>query len=312
MTIRVERYDERMKEVWNSFVANSKNGVFLFNRNYMDYHSDRFKDHSLMFYDSAGLLCIMPAAIKDDTLYSHNGLTYGGIISNEKMSAATMLEVFAKMREYLSGIGVKKLIYKPVPHIYHSLPAEEDLYALFRNKALLIRRDVSSTIFSGKRLEFTKERRYGIRRCKASGIEIRQDYDFKGFMKLVEEVLASRHNVKPVHTGDEMELLASRFPENIKLFCAFKGDKRLAGAIVYESQNVAHVQYMANSDEGRKVFALDGVVSYLIDEYYKDKRYFDFGISTESQGWVLNEGLIRQKEGFGARATVYDMYEMLV
>ena len=44
-------YSINRKEVWDQFVAQSKNGTFLFQRNFMDYHADRFFDCSLMIYD---------------------------------------------------------------------------------------------------------------------------------------------------------------------------------------------------------------------------------------------------------------------
>ena len=45
----IERYKSKHFEIWNKFIAKSKNGLFMFNRNFMDYHKDKFKDHSLLF-----------------------------------------------------------------------------------------------------------------------------------------------------------------------------------------------------------------------------------------------------------------------
>ena len=61
-----------------------------------------------------------------------------------------------------------------------------------------------------------------------------------------------------------------------------------------------------------KCGALDLLFHQLIYDRYAQKRYFDFGISTEHGGQMLNEGLLFQKEGFGGRAVVYDTYEMEV
>jgi hypothetical protein len=86
----------------------------------------------------------------------------------------------------------------------------------------------------------------------------------------------------------------------------------LAGIIMYESKNVAHVQYAANSKEGWNMGAQDIIEDYLINEYYKDKKYFDFGISTEKLGQILNLGLIKRKENFGASAVMYDLYQIIL
>ena len=48
--IIVKRYSDENVDLWNGFNAKSKNSMFMFDRNYMDYHRDRFKDYSLLFY----------------------------------------------------------------------------------------------------------------------------------------------------------------------------------------------------------------------------------------------------------------------
>lgn len=311
-TVSISKYRPEYKNLWNNFVSNSKNGVFLFYRDYMEYHSDRFTDHSLMFFDNNNLIAVMPLNISDDVLLSHGGLTFGGIISDSRMKTPLVLEVFDVLKNYAKKQGIRKIIYKAIPHIYHNIPAEEDLYALFRHDAKLVRRDVSSTIFMKERMVFSKGRRWCIKKSKEKGLEVRRNHDFKTFMAIEEDLLRKKYGVKPTHTGDEMQLLASRFPENIKLFTAHKNDAMVAGVIVYESKNVAHTQYIVSTDEGKEMFAVDLVLDFLINEHYKEKEYFDFGISTEKEGRVLNVGLINQKEEFGARATIYDTYELEV
>ena len=84
----------------------------------------------------------------------------------------------------------------------------------------------------------------------------------------------------------------------------------LAGSLIFVYQNLVHTQYMASSVKGREIGALDLLISSLMDKYKVDKQYFDFGISTEENGRILNEGLISQKEGFGGRTVVYQTWEI--
>jgi lipid II:glycine glycyltransferase (peptidoglycan interpeptide bridge formation enzyme) len=226
------------------------------------------------------------------------------------MKTAHMLEIFNAAQTYLKGEGVERVIYKAVPHIYHLIPAEEDLYALFRLGARLIRRDVSSAIDLKQKLNFSKGRKYEIKQAQKCGLEVRKTEDFQSFMAIEEQVLSSKYDSKPVHTAEEIQLLANRFPDNIKLFVATRNDDILAGVVIYESTNVAHAQYIAANDEGKTCGALDLVMDYLINEYYATKKYFDFGISTENNGQHLNVGLIENKQSFGARAVVYDFYQL--
>lgn len=54
----LESYTQNDKPLWNAFNAESKNGLFMFDRDYMDYHSDRFVDNSLMFYEMSVCMCV--------------------------------------------------------------------------------------------------------------------------------------------------------------------------------------------------------------------------------------------------------------
>jgi len=296
--------------LWDDFLSQSKNGMFLFRRDYMEYHADRFADYSLMFYAGERLIAVMPANRDGDLVVSHGGLTFGGVVSDKAMKASVMLEVFAALRAHLIESGLKSLIYKAVPHIYHQSPAEEDLYALFRHNAKMVRRDISSAILLKDKLPFSKGRKWAIKQAQKHGLEVRKNEDFGQFMPIEAQVLGEKHNLRPVHTAEEIQLLAERFPNNIKLFSAYCDGEMLAGVVIYESDTVAHAQYIAANDEGKQKGALDLILDYLITDYYRNKNYFDFGISTEDDGRYLNSGLIENKQSFGARAIVHDFYEI--
>lgn len=308
--IIIKKYCAEDKDVWDEFVDNSKNGTFMLKRDYMDYHSDRFVDNSLMFYEDDKLIALLPASKHGDELRSHGGLTYGGIICGEKMKQHTMLECFSSLKDFMIQANLKKLIYKTIPHIYHSAPAEEDLYALFVNNAKLFRRDVSTTIDLQNIFKMPKGRKAQISRARREGVIIEETDDFVAFIELENKVLQEHHQTKAVHTADELKLLKNRFPEQIRLFGAFFEGKLISGALIFEYSMLAHTQYMASDEKGREIGALDLLIATLIDKYKNNKKYFDFGISTEDGGRYLNNGLISQKEGFGGRAIVYDFYEL--
>ena len=308
--IRVEHYESRHKALWDEFVSQSKNGVFLFYRDYLEYHADRFSDYSLLFFQGDYLIALLPANREESAVISHGGLTFGGIISDSRMTTGLMLEIFSAMINELRKAGVKKLIYKAVPHMYHLLPAEEDLYALFVHKAKLCRRDVSSTVIAGHRPPLAHGRKKTLKEVRALGLKVEQSHDFSQFMAIAHASLQLRHGLRPVHTPEEMELLACRFPENIKLFALLRKQEMLGGVIIYESQNVAHGQYRYATEEGMELGAFDCLMDVLMNEVYVRKPYIDFGISMMDSGRKLNAGLVQNKESFGARTTVYDFYEL--
>jgi hypothetical protein len=309
--MNILKYTLENKNVWNEFVKNSKNGHFFFQRDYMEYHSDRFKDFSILVFDNTDkLIAILPANLKENILYSHQGLTFGGFIVDDKMKTETMLEIFALLKEFLKEQNIEKLVYKCIPYIYHIKPSEEDRYALFRNDAKLIRRDVTSTIDLTEEVRYSKGRKWTINKAKKESIETFESNDYEIFWQILTTVLESNHEATPVHTLEEIKKLAFLFPKNIKLYLSKKDERIISGALIYENQNIVHTQYLANSEEGRELGALDLLIDYLIKDIYKDKKYFDFGISNEDAGRFLNTGLIAQKEGFGARAVVHDFYEL--
>ncbi|MFC1785828.1 GNAT family N-acetyltransferase [Candidatus Neomarinimicrobiota bacterium] len=307
--IIINEYDQGQKDIWDEFVESAKNKHFFFHRDYLEYHSDRFIDNSLIFYYEDKLVALLPANLKENALISHGGLTYGGFICNNRMKTPLMLECFNSLKDYCNKKNIRQIIYKAIPHIYHLLPAEEDLYALFLNGAKLIRRDVSSTLGKNK-IKYSDGRKWIIRKAKKNNIQFKVTTNFSSFWQLLSKVLKSKHNRKPVHSLSEMKKLASLFPNNIKLFISFNKHKLLAGTIIFENEKVCHTQYIATSDEGKKVGALDYLIDQLINNIYEDKEYFDFGISTVNDGKVLNEGLLFQKEDFGGRTVVYDTYRI--
>lgn len=310
--LEILRYEKAYHKAWDEFIQRSKNGVFLFLRNYMEYHSERFSDFSLLFFEENNLIAVMPANKVENTLFSHGGLTFGGIVSDTKMKASKMLEIFACMKQYLSTHGIIKIIYKAIPHIYHHIPAEEDLYALFINEARLVRRDISTTILTRSSLPFSKGRKSCIKKAEKLDLKVERSFDFYEFMAIETRYLNEKHGKNPVHTDEEINYLASLFPDNIKLFEARQNSTMLGGVIIYESFQVAHAQYIASTNEGKNVAALDAVINYLLNSYYKDKKYFDFGISTTNQGQFLDINLIANKESFGGRSVVYDFYEIIL
>lgn len=306
----------------------SKQGTFLLDRNFMDYHADRFFDCSLLVYNDDNndselsddsLVALFPAnwVEEEKTVYSHQGLTYGGLITKPSITQSEVLKAMQKiLMYYASLLGARTLVYKAIPYIYSRVPSQEDLYALFRAGAQLEGRAVATVLSVANPLSMRTLRVRKAKRALECGfyIERMREGDeacLREYWQVLEEVLGTYHNAKPVHTADEMALLMNRFPRNIRLFVVKDTNARIvSGIVVFETENVAHIQYIASVADGRKYGALDLLLRHICGERYKDKEFIDFGISTENGGQFLNEGLIFQKEGFGGRAVCYDVYKL--
>jgi hypothetical protein len=308
ITVDVKRYRAADADDWDALVRRARAPHFLLLRGYMDYHADRFVDHSLVVREKGFARALLPATRVGDTVVSHGGLTFGGLVTDGKASVARVIAWFDEIVAALKADGVTLLRYKPVPHIYHAVPAEDDLFALFRLGARLTSRSPSTSIRQEQRLPYSKRRKAAVKRSHR--LTVVRDLDLRGFWPVVEARLLARHGVPPVHSASEIGLLAERFPDQIKLFTARNEDgATLAGVVVFETEQVAHAQYIATTDVGAESDALEAVFDHLLRDVYASKPWFDFGTSTERDG-TLNFGLARNKESYGGRATMYDCYEL--
>lgn len=308
--LSIQRYTPQQQAEWDAFVTESVNGTFLFLRNYMDYHADRFEDFSLIIRKENKLVALLPANRKDNLLNSHGGLTYGGFITGKETTTIAILEIFEAVISHLRNCGITQWIYKCIPYIYLRYPNAGDRYALHRFGAKQIACNLSSTIELSCRPRFAQLRRRGIRKAGKAGISINESIDYASFWKILNDNLQDKYGISPVHSLQEIQLLRTRFPQQIKLYTAQSGPTMLAGCVIYETGPVAHAQYISASPEGKKTGALDLLFAHLIENVYASCRYFDFGLSTEDNGNYLNSGLLTQKEGFGGRGVTYDIYQI--
>lgn len=319
MSFIIEPYTPALKAEWDAAVRSSRNGTFLLERDYMDYHRDRFDDHSLVVRDDRGHIATLfaaatPSGVCDGVVTAHPGLTYGGLILPMGARGAEVLEIMTQIKQYLAAQGFSELIYRPVPHIFHKYPCEEDIYALWRLGAQMECCQLSAAIENNtgdviKPVHSENTRRL-IAKGVRNGISVQESTDYATFHAMLCANLAQRHNATPVHSLAEVELLAGRFPDNIKLWNAVDCDNGIcASVLLYITETCAHCQYICSTPQGRSEGALPVLLSTL-GSRYSHLRYFDFGTSNENHGQYLNEGLLRQKNGFGARGIVYPSFSL--
>lgn len=307
----VQKYSNQDSKQWNEFVNHSKNGTFLHNRNFMDYHSDRFEDYSLIVLENQKWVAILPANLYNNQILSHQGLTYGGLLYDEKLKLETVILVFQMILKFLNNNKIEKLILKTIPSIYHKKPAEEINYALFLVNAKLIRRDSLSVIDLNKQNKITSGRLEGIKKGAKNNLIIKEENNFESFWnEILIPNLKNKFQTNPVHSLEEIILLKSLFPNNIRQFNVYKNNNIVAGTTIFESNEVGHSQYISGSETKSENGSLDFLYHHLITNVFKNKVFFDFGTSNEQQGRKLNSGLNFWKESFGASTIAHDYYEI--
>lgn len=313
--LTVRRYAPEDEAAWDALVERSVNGTFLHTRRYLSYHGDRFADVSLVAVDGNRLAGVLPAAADPaDTgrVVSHPGITYGGLVHDGSVRGSRMIGALRDSAGLWRESGFRALLYKVVPHIYHRMPAGDDAYALFRLGAARVRCDLSATVDLTGETTPRRDRRRNVRLAARSGVQVETGrHLLVPFWDVLTDTLRDRHGVVPVHTVEEIGLLADRFPEAIRCAAAFLGEELVAGVVSYRTDRVLHAQYTAVSATGRTVYALDLLVDDAIATARSEGlRYFDYGVSTERAGWVLNDSLYEYKLAYGAGGVPHEFYEL--
>lgn len=312
--MKLIRYTPSVKPIWDRLVDSSKNATFLLRRDYMDYHADRFKDYSLIINDDNDVaMGLFPASLhQEHIIKSHGGLTYGGFVMTDRTAATDVMEWLDAIIEYYRANGITDIYYKPIPHIYHRHPAEEDLYALFRNNAGLHTRNLATVIDLRHPIRSSRLTKRAEKRQRIGGIWVMETQDLNEFWQIIVDDRRIRHNTVPVHNADEMQRLHTLFPQNIRFFIAGRDNEILAGAVIYVANNVLHLQYAAATAAGKDLYATDIIYNHVIFKAFPTAEYFDFGTSNEDDGHYLNAGMTRHKEEFGGRSVIYDSWHIAI
>ncbi|MGH7934176.1 MAG: GNAT family N-acetyltransferase [Candidatus Binataceae bacterium] len=315
MTIEVRPFCTDSLAGWDDLITRSVSGTFLHSRRFLSYHGDRFHDLSVCIYDGGHLMAVFPAAVdpaEEACATSHPGATYGGLMHDGGLWGNRMIEALEKLREYYARLGLRRLRYKAVPRMYHRVPAEDDLYALFRAGARRYRCDLASVVDLGNRLTPSKRRKRCVKAALASNVLVQEGSErLADFWELLEGNLACRHKVRPVHTIEEMRALLGRFPDQIRLVTAIAAEQMVAGVLLFVMPTAVHTQYISASEAGYALHALDAVIEHCIAAASLGSvRWFSMGISNEENGSVLNDGLHQFKSEFGAGAMAHEFYEI--
>lgn len=308
----IRQYQNSDFSLWNSFIEESKNATFLFHRDFMEYHAERFADFSLLIFEKQRLLAVLPANRVGATLFSHQGLTYGGLVLKDKTHLADVIIIIQQVLIFLNQNQIQILQLKIIPSIYATIPSDEMDYISFLVHANLIRKDSLAVIDFTNQIPISRVRKRGVEKGNSLGLIVKEETDLTSFWnQLLVPNLASRYQSKPVHSLEEMTYLKSKFPHNIRQFNVYFENKLIGGVTVFFTKNVIHPQYISGNKEFNNTYGgLDFLYNFLMTKFNSEARFFDFGPSNESSGKQLNESLHYWKESFGARTIVQNFYEI--
>ncbi len=299
------------EEEWDEFVISCPMSTFLHTRRFLNYHRNRFEDCSLMIYQGdQKLVGVIPAAknVSGAEIVSHPGITFGGLLHQGSIDLANYVSIFQQAMNFFASNNYSKVIYKPVPYIYHSRFSDHDLYALWKLDARLISRSPSSSLSPHKSRPMSSRRIRAIKKHISQVLIEKDSTRYSEFWSILIDNLESKYGKSPVHSLDEIMELSELFANDIKLSVALIADEVVGGIVTFHSTNVVHLQYIASNPLGREYGILDKIISELISQY--PDKIIDFGISSEDNGKYLNSNLQTYKNEFGSGVINYDIYEI--
>ena len=307
----VRLYEGNDYENWNAFIGQAKNATFLFHRDFMEYHSDRFQDYSLIVLDGEKWVAVLPANVVENQVFSHQGLTYGGLVYGDKIGAALVEIILDAIIDFLKKCKIENFVLKLIPDFYQARTSNEMHYFLFQKKADLLKRSMNLVIDYSKPFQISKSKLKHFRRVSELGISIEETEDFTSFWnQILIPRLREKHKAKPVHSLEEIHQLKSYFPQNIKQINAYFEGEIVAGITLFCSERVIKSQYGATSLKGESIRALDFLFINIINRYASDFSFFVIGIVDEDESY--NEGLLKQKEELGCSVCLQDVYEIAI
>lgn len=308
----VKPYQVDLLSDWNRVLQDSINGTFMHSRNFMEYHDNRFKDVSVVIYKKALPVGIFTANKVAEAVYSHQGLTYGGLILTDRLAMAEIFSVLKEVLRHFNKLGIKMIYIKEIPSFYGTSSLEWMPYCMFLLGAESFRTDLSFAIPLPTSSRFySKGRQWRINKARKYGLNINETKDFSTFWeKVLVPNLWQRHQVKPVHTLDEIHCLSAFNAPFIRQFEVWEKGEIVAGTTVFETQTTAHTQYISSTPRGRDLGALGLLIDHLVQRVFSHKAFFDFGTVNENEGKNVNRGLMEWKESFGAKPYVHQFYKL--
>ena len=309
---KIQRYTDSLNDVWDDFIERSKNGTFMLTRKFIGYHGDRFEDASVLVYKNGNLIAVFPANSTEHTVYSHQGLSYGGLVLSKHIKLNDTLAAFTELLKYYDRNGFLNLRIKQTPALYHLQPSEEIQYALFVTQAELYRRDAAICL-QPSLFRPNVNRRRKIKSANSHNFSICETDNLESFWnEVLIPNLQISHGGTPVHSLQEIQFLKDSFPENIKQYDIYEGDKILGGTTLFNTKKTSLAQYISSTPYGKSTDALSALFSHIILEKSSAFEFFSFGHSNENNGRILNHTLSYWKESFGGSTLTHDFYKVTI
>jgi hypothetical protein len=312
--MEIHKYTEKDHAPWEKFVAGANNGTIFHSLKFLSYHPhDRFQSLHLLIKEKGNLVGLFPAVVEDDTVISHRGASYGGLVLKPGLGVHDIYLAADHLVQYLKSQGYKKIILTQPPLIYYKEPDQYVDFALQKIGFCYRKREITAVIplDAADPLEtFHSDARRSTKKAIREGVRVRLSEDLAGYYGILKDNLGMRHNVTPTHTLAELTKLKNLFPDDILFFGAFLKEKMLGGIVIFCANTKVLLAFYISHNDAYQAYRPVNLLFYEILNWGRTKgfKYLDLGTFTINM--EPNWGLARFKENSGARGFLRDTYEI--
>ena len=317
--ITISKYEKKQLDEWDQFINASNNGTMFQKQRFINYHIDRkFVDNSLIIKNTNNIVALLPAAIKNNILYSHPGSSYGGLVLAKKTEFSVINNIIQELDNYCKNKKLKSIFLINSPSIYHKEVDDSLDYLLqwnhFRKKEIYISHAVNiNETVSVLDLLKKRKRRYLNNDDGLNALEFKESNEFDLFYDILLKS-KEKFKTKPTHSLEELYQLKKIFPEQIKLLLTMKKDSVVGGSLMFfANKKISLIFYNTILEELRNS-QISMLQLYKCMEISKQLGYqmVDFGVSHTPEAndpMAPKLSLIHFKEQFNARGVLRVAYQ---
>tara|TARA_Y100000590_G_C15710311_1_gene1010028 strand:- start:455 stop:1444 length:990 start_codon:yes stop_codon:yes gene_type:complete len=311
LKIQVINFSKSLTEEWDQFVLSSDNGTIFHLRKFLSYHIERkFNDNSLLFILNKKIIAILPAALiksaKTNTLHSHPGASYGGLVYKQ-LSFIECDLILKALENYCRSNKISSFLLVPTPQLYHNNYNENLLYAMLWNNYIIEESYISSIVDLRRHnsaIKYLSNRKQRYIKNLNPNIHIKWTTNVDDFYP----ILVSNkkiHRAKPTHTIDELKRLIKLMPKSFSLMVTYFNDIPIGGTFNFIANKKVLLVFYNMINYKYQKYNPATYQLYTILEWAKSKKYdfVDFGvsqISTNTDPLSPHYSLINFKEQFGS------------
>jgi hypothetical protein len=267
----------------------------------LEYHQDRFQDSSLIVFEDRIPIAIFPSNQVSNIIYSHQGLTFGGLIWIRDLSQITKKNIIDAFLSHLSRCRFQSVEIKLLPDFYITESFDE-IVEIFLEKGFSLKENSTTYVIENNGLIRGREGRWKLRKKFRQPYLISEVEDFSGFWdNVINPLYRDQIGIEPTHTAKEIQLLKSKNKEFIKQFVIYKDPfEILSGITVFDFEKVVKFQYIASTPKGKSLRAMDILMEHLLQAEYKNRQYVDLGTVHDPITKIPEKGLVLWKESWFA------------